>query len=73
MADKRAEMEFEDKIEKVKAPPEVDEDLPMHIKGWKVQRVCWYIISGLLLLIALGVFGEGPLSRVRDTSGGAIL
>lgn len=41
----------------------LDEDLPLHSTGWKVQKIGWTIALLLLIMAALGLFGTGPVSR----------
>lgn len=60
-------MQEEDKIEHVRSLPQVKEDLPLQKTAWKIQKVCWVIIAVFMLLIASGLFGNGPLSQVRET------
>jgi hypothetical protein len=40
----------------------LDEDLPLHKAGWKVQKVGWIVALLFLVLAALGLFGTGPVS-----------
>lgn len=51
------------KVERIKHTIELDEKIDYHIKGWKIQRVSWVIIIALMLAAALGVFGEGAVSK----------
>ena len=41
----------------------LDEDLPLHNTGWKIQRIGWTIALLFLIMAALGLFGTGPVSR----------
>jgi hypothetical protein len=60
-------------IEHVNHPLEIDEDIRLHIKGWKIQSVAWIVIIFFLLLAALGLFGTGPLSYRTISKNGDIL
>ena len=40
----------------------VDEDVPLHEKGWRIQRIAWVILAIFLAFAGLGLFGTGPLS-----------
>jgi len=42
---------------------ELDEDPQFERRYWKAQRVGWVVLALLLALAALGLFGEGYLSR----------
>ena len=41
----------------------LDEDLPLHNTGWKVQKIGWTIALLFLIMAALGLFGTGPFSH----------
>ncbi|MGK9119500.1 hypothetical protein [Olivibacter jilunii] len=56
-------------IERVNHSLTLEEDLPLHIKGWKTQKVGGLLILILMLLTALGLFGEGPLSARKIVNG----
>ena len=43
----------------------IDEDLPLHKAGWIIQRIGWILMFAFVVLAALGLFGEGPLSQRR--------
>jgi len=60
-------------IENTGHPLKLDEDIPLHIKGWKIQKVAWTIIGLFLLLAAIGLFGAGPLSYRTINANGDIL
>lgn len=55
-------------VETIKPQLQIDEQLPLHEKGWKVQRVGWVLILFVPVLAALGLFGEGLLSSRQLTS-----
>lgn len=59
-------MQEEDNIERVRSIPQIPEDIGLQKIAWKIQKVCWVIIVVVMLLIAAGVFGNGPLSNVRE-------
>lgn len=56
-------------VEEIKPELEINERLSLHEKGWVVQRVGWVIISLVVVAGALGLFGEGPLSKKTLSSG----
>lgn len=58
-------MAAEERIERTASLPGLDEDLQLQIRGWKVQRVCWFFLLLLLILTGMGLFGEGVLSKRR--------
>ncbi|QEC53896.1 hypothetical protein EDD80_10871 [Anseongella ginsenosidimutans] len=59
-------MQEEDKIEPVKSLPQVKENLPLQRTAFKIQKVCWVVILAVTLLIGLGFFGNGPVSKVMS-------
>jgi hypothetical protein len=59
------------KVERVKHTIELDDKIDFHVKGWKIQRVGWVIIFTLMLAAALGVFGEGIVSKRKVDLGNA--
>lgn len=62
-------MQEKDKIERVASLPQLHEDIPLQRTAWKIQKVCWVVIVLLMIVIAAGIFGDGPLSSVRETRG----
>ncbi|MEI6948244.1 hypothetical protein V9K67_13690 [Paraflavisolibacter sp. H34] len=52
-------------VEEVKTTLQIDEDLPLHQRGWKIQRAGWIFILLFLLLAAIGLFGNGPISEKK--------
>jgi hypothetical protein len=44
---------------------EINEDLVFQQRQWRVQRMGWFVLGGLLLLALLGVLGDGWLSQRR--------
>lgn len=48
---------------------EIDEDLTFQRREWRVQRVLWLVCAVVLVLGLAGVFGGGPISSVKRTSG----
>jgi hypothetical protein len=42
---------------------EIDEDIAFQRREWRWQRVGRWILTGFVLLAALGLFGNGPLSH----------
>lgn len=52
-----------EKVEQIEPCLSIQEDIASQERGWKIQRTATYIIFGLMILIAAGLFGSGPLSR----------
>lgn len=54
---------------------QLDEDLRLQHREWRVQKVSWFLLYGLLIAIAFGLLGHGPLStsHVRGPDGSASL
>jgi hypothetical protein len=42
---------------------EIDEDRAFQNRMWRIERIGWWSIAGILLAAAAGLFGHGPLSR----------
>jgi hypothetical protein len=38
-------------------------DLPFERRWWRVQRICWFVLTVLLLGGLAGLLGNGPLSK----------
>jgi len=57
------------KIERIKSTLQIKEEINQHIAGWKIQRMGWVFIFGIMLLALLGLFGEGILSNETKKSG----
>jgi hypothetical protein len=51
--------------ERSRQPPsfQLDEDPAFQSRMWRIQRIGWWSIAGILLAAAAGFFGHGPLSR----------
>jgi hypothetical protein len=45
----------------------IDEQLPMHERGWKVQRIGLLLILALVLCCSVGLFGDGVASTSKIT------
>jgi hypothetical protein len=60
-------------LKHVDNPLQLNEDIGLHIKGWKIQRIAWIVIIILLVLAALGLFGTGPLSHRTVSKNGDTL
>lgn len=53
---------------------QLDEDLPLQKREWKLQRIAWAILYALLAAITLGLLGNGPLSHsFKETEDGSIV
>lgn len=57
-------------VEVVKTDLEIHEDLDMQERGWKTQRIGWVVILALVVLAALGLFGDGWASKRTVTQSG---
>lgn len=44
---------------------QIDEDMEFQRRSWMVQRVGWAMFAFVILLAALGLFGDGILSNAR--------
>ena len=44
---------------------QIDEDMEFQRRSWIVQRIGWAICALIILLAALGLFGDGILSNVQ--------
>jgi hypothetical protein len=56
-------MSSKNEVEKTETSLEIEENLELHKKGWRVQRVGWGFIFFFVLLAAFGLFGNGIFSR----------
>jgi hypothetical protein len=56
-------------IEKVDHDLQLDEELKLHRRGWVIQRVGWVIMFLIIIMAALGAFGEGILSEKKVKQG----
>jgi hypothetical protein len=54
---------------------QLHEDLRLQHREWRVQKVSWFLLYALLVAIAFGLLGHGPLSnsQVRSPAGGTLL
>lgn len=53
---------------------EMDDDPRQENREWIVQRIAWVMLSGLLVAVALGLFGRGgPISTKQAASPDGIL
>lgn len=50
-------------VEVVETDLEIKEELDLHEKGWKAQKIGWIFIYLLVTLAAFGMFGDGMLSH----------
>jgi hypothetical protein len=42
---------------------QIDEDRAFQHRMWRIERIGWWSIAGILMAAAAGLFGHGPLSR----------
>lgn len=57
-------------VEKIDHSLELEEKLSHQIKGWKAQKICGILMMVVVLLTALGLFGNGILSKKEETKAG---
>ncbi|HYH14444.1 MAG TPA: hypothetical protein VD794_04450 [Flavisolibacter sp.] len=50
-------------IEAIVHPVELDELLVMQERGWRIQKIGWFIILAIMLAGLMGVFGSGWISK----------
>lgn len=62
---------MKDDIENIKPELTIDEHVDWHRRGFKIQRVGMAAILGIILLAAVGVFGDGVLSKRTTESASA--
>jgi hypothetical protein len=55
-------------VEVVNTDLEIEEELDLHEKGWRLQRFGWGFIYLIVLLGAIGLFGDGLLSKKTITT-----
>ena len=58
------------KIERVKTALQIDDNINLHITGWILQRIGWGLMFIFLVCAALGLFGQGVLSRAQISHAG---
>jgi hypothetical protein len=49
---------------------QLDQDIDLQRREWRVQRVGWYGLATFVLAALLGVFGKGPLSHAAAGASG---
>lgn len=51
---------------------EINQDLDLQERGWRIERFSWVVMLLLIVLALLGLFGTGPLSSASagDTDSG---
>ena len=54
-------------VEVVKTDLEINEELELHEKGWKIQRLGWIFIFLIVALGLFGFFGDGLASKTTVT------
>lgn len=57
------------KVEVVQTELEIEEELELQEKGWVVQKIGWLLVLVFLILAALGMFGDGVISKSTLQSG----
>lgn len=61
------------KIERIRHTIDLNDELDLHIISWKVQRIGWVLLYMLMGGAALGLFGNGMLSKVETEKGKIIV
>ena len=56
-------------VELAKHSLEMEENLPLHEKGWVIQRIGWAFILMVMVAGAIGVFGSGFISKETPQAG----
>ncbi|HEX8038358.1 MAG TPA: hypothetical protein VF490_04385 [Chryseosolibacter sp.] len=64
---------MKEEVERIQTSLQIDEDIDLHMKSWRVQRVGWGHMVSFLLLAILGLFGNGLLSERTLGKGGTFL
>lgn len=52
---------------------QINQDLVFQRREWRVQRIGWWVLCAFVLAAALGLFGNGPLSRAQAGDPGSPL
>lgn len=47
----------------------IEEHISLHRQGWIVQRIGWVLMFAFIIAAALGLFGEGVLSKRKIRTG----
>jgi hypothetical protein len=55
-------------VEVIKPDLQLKEEQDLHEKGWVIQRVGWVIMFAIVLAGALGLFGEGLISKQKSSN-----
>jgi hypothetical protein len=55
-------------LEQIKHSLPIEEDIPLHKKGWLVQRIGWLLMFLFVIFAAAGLFGDGVLSQQQISS-----
>jgi hypothetical protein len=50
-------------VEKPKYSLELDEDIELHERSWRLQKFGWAFIYGIVVCAAIGLFGNGVFSK----------
>ena len=50
----------------------IQEDMPLQVRLWRIERLGWYLLALIVLLTLLGLFGTGPLSAVEARTPGGL-
>ncbi|MBE7172508.1 MAG: hypothetical protein INR73_18125 [Williamsia sp.] len=62
-----------EKVEQIEPCLSIQEDIEYQEKGWLAQRIANGVIFGLIILIAAGLFGNGPLANKSVEKNGTVL
>ncbi len=58
-------MALKESIERVKTDLEIEEHLSIQERGWQIQAVGLYFILAMVLTAAVGLYGDGLISKKR--------
>ena len=58
-------MSGKESVERVKTDLEIEEHVSMHERGWKIQAIGLYLILALVLTAAVGLYGDGLISKKK--------
>ncbi|MFL5740843.1 MAG: hypothetical protein ACJ75B_11540 [Flavisolibacter sp.] len=56
-------------LEKIEHPLELEEDIPLQSKAWRLRRIAWCMLFAFVIAAAVGFFGTGTISHKKITTG----
>ncbi len=60
-------------VELIQHETPLEDNIALHERGWKIQRIGWVLIFVFMILALLGVFGDGPLSKRKVQVGNTVI